>query len=123
MQHIEKINLSEKFASFSDQWSPKVIGEVNDAAVKLAKLEGAFEWHHHKNEDELFLVVQGQLTIKLRDQEDVVLLEGECVVIPRGVEHLPVAEREAHVLLFEPKSTLNTGEVESERTVKEPGRI
>ena len=120
---IQKINLSEKFASFSDQWSPKVIGEVNDAAVKLAKLEGAFEWHHHKDEDELFLVVKGQLTIKLRDQEDIVLSKGECVVIPRGVEHLPVAEREAHVLLFEPKTTLNTGEVESERTVKELERI
>ena len=120
---IQKINLSEKSASFSDQWSPKVVGEVNDAAVKLAKLGGAFEWHHHENEDELFLVVKGQLTIKLRDQEDIMLSEGECVVIPRGVEHLPVAEQEAHVLLFEPKTTLNTGEVESERTVKELERI
>ena len=120
---IQKINLSEKFASFSDQWSPKVIGEVNDAAVKLAKLEGSFHWHHHKHEDELFLVVKGQLTIQLRNQEDIVLSEGECVVIPRGVEHLPVAESEVHVLLFEPKTTLNTGEVENERTVKEPGRI
>ena len=120
---IRKINLSEKFASFTDQWSPKVIGEVNDAAVKLAKLEGDFEWHHHEHEDELFLVVKGQLTIKLRDQEDIVLSEGECVIIPRGLEHLPVAEKEAHVLLFEPKSTLNTGNMESERTVKELGRI
>ena len=116
---IQKINLSEKFSSFSDQWSPKVIGEVGDAAVKLAKLEGSFHWHHHENEDELFLVVKGQLTIRLRDQEDIMLSEGECVVIPRGVEHLPIAESEAHVLLFEPKTTLNTGEVENERTVKE----
>ncbi len=116
---IQKINLSEKFSSFDDQWSPKVIGEVNDTAVKLAKLEGSFHWHHHEHEDELFLVVKGQLTIKLRDQEDIVLAEGECAVIPRGVKHLPVAEREAHVLLFEPKTTLNTGEVENERTVKE----
>ena len=116
---IQKINLSEKFASFTDQWSPKVVGEVNDAAVKLAKLEGAFDWHHHEHEDELFLVVKGQLTIKLRGQEDITLSEGECVVIPRGLEHLPVAEKEAHVLLFEPKTTLNTGNTESERTVKE----
>ena len=120
---IQKINLSEKFASFSDQWSPKIIGEVNDAAVKLAKLEGAFDWHHHENEDELFLVVKGHLTIKLRDQEDITLSEGECVVIPKGVEHLPMAEGEAHVLLFEPKTTLNTGNVESERTVRELERI
>ena len=119
MIQINKINLSEKFASFSDQWNPKVIGEVNEAAVKLAKLEGSFHWHQHEHEDELFLVVKGQLTIKLRDQEDIVLAEGECAVIPRGVEHLPVAEREAQVLLFEPKTTLNTGEVENERTVKE----
>lgn len=115
---IRKINLADKFASFSDRWSPKLIGEVNDAAVKLAKLEGAFEWHRHEQEDELFLVVKGHLTIKLRDQDDIVLNEGECVVIPRGVEHLPVADEEAHVLLFEPNTTLNTGNVESERTVR-----
>ena len=120
---IQKINLSEKFASFTDQWSPKVVGEVNDAAVKLAKLEGAFDWHHHEHEDELFLVVKGQLKIKLRGQEDIVLSEGECVVIPRGLEHLPVADQEAHVLLFEPKTTLNTGNKENERTVKELERI
>ena len=120
---IRKINLEEKFASFTDQWSPKVIGEVNDAAVKLARLEGAFDWHHHKHEDELFLVVRGELTIKLRDQEDLLLSEGECVVIPKGVEHLPVAEQEAQVLFFEPKTTLNTGNTETERTVKELERI
>ena len=120
---IQKVNLAEKFASFSDVWSPKVIGEVGDAAVKLAKLEGTFEWHHHAQEDELFLVVKGKLTIKLWDQDDITLEEGECVIVPRGVEHLPVAEKEAHVLLFEPKTTLNTGNVESERTVRELERL
>ena len=115
---IQKINLADKFASFTDRWSPKIIGEVNDAAVKVAKLEGAFEWHHHQREDELFLVVKGQLKIKLRDQDDIILDEGECVIIPHGVEHLPVADEEAHVLLFEPNTTLNTGNVENERTVR-----
>ena len=90
---IQKVNLAEKFASFSDVWSPKVIGEVNDAAVKLAKLEGAFEWHQHAQEDELFLVVKGKLTIKLRNQDDITLEEGECVIVPRGVEHLPVCRK------------------------------
>ena len=120
---IQKVNLEDKLASFSDLWSPKIIGEVNDAAVKLAKLYGAFEWHHHEYEDELFLVVKGRLVIKLRDQDDIVLDEGECVIIPRGVEHLPVAEEEAHILLFEPKTTLNTGNVQSERTVRELERL
>ena len=120
---IQKINLEDKFASFSEQWSPKVIAEVNDSAVKLAKLEGAFEWHHHELEDELFLVVKGRLVIQLRGQDDLVLEAGECVVIPRGVEHLPVAEREAHVLFFEPNTTLNTGNLESERTVRELERL
>ena len=120
---IQKVNLADKFASFSDRWSPKVIGEVGDAAVKLAKLEGTFEWHHHELEDELFLVVKGQLVIKLRDQDDITLNEGECVIIPRGVEHLPVADKEAHVLLFEPSTTLNTGNIESERTLRELERL
>ena len=115
---IQKINLADKFRSFSEQWSPKVIGEVNSAAVKLAKLEGAFDWHHHELEDELFLVIEGRLTIKLRGQDDIILNEGECVIIPHGVEHLPVADEEAHVLLFEPNTTLNTGNVENERTVR-----
>ncbi len=120
---IQKVNLADKFSSFSEQWSPKIIGEVNDAAVKLAKLSGAFEWHHHEHEDELFLVVKGQLTIKLRDQDDITLGEGECVIIPKGVEHLPVAKKEAHVLFFEPATTLNTGNVQSERTVRELERL
>ncbi len=119
---IEKVNLAQKFSSFSDQWSPKIAGEVNDFHVKLAKLQGEFVWHQHENEDEMFLVVKGRLLIKLRDQ-DIVLNEGEFVVIPRGVEHLPVAEEEVHVVLFEPKATLNTGNVQNERTVSDLQRI
>lgn len=112
---IEKVNLSEKFGLFADHWSPKIAGEVNDSYVKLVKFSGAFVWHTHEDEDELFLVVKGEITIKLRDG-DVRLGEGEFVVIPRGVEHKPVAEAEAHVLLFEPKTVLNTGDVVEERT-------
>ena len=115
---MEKVNIKEKFGLFEDRWSPKVIGEVNDAYVKAVKLKGEFVWHHHDEEDELFLVVKGSMVIKLRDR-DIHLEEGEFVVIPRGVEHLPVAEEEAHVLLLEPKSTLNTGNVTDERTVAE----
>jgi mannose-6-phosphate isomerase-like protein (cupin superfamily) len=114
---IQKVNLAQKFGLFQERWSPKIAGEVNDMQVKLAKLQGEFIWHQHEHEDELFLVVKGSLTIRLRDQDAVVLNEGEFVVIPRGVEHLPVAEEEAHVLLFEPKETLNTGNLQNERTV------
>ncbi|HEY0376512.1 MAG TPA: cupin domain-containing protein [Pyrinomonadaceae bacterium] len=119
---MEKVNIKEKFDLFEDRWSPKVIGQVNDTHVKAVKLKGEFVWHHHDEEDELFLVVKGSLVIKLRDR-DIRLEEGEFVVIPRGVEHLPVAEEEAHVLLLEPKSTLNTGNVTDERTVAEPQHI
>jgi mannose-6-phosphate isomerase-like protein (cupin superfamily) len=115
---IEKVNLTQKFGLFSDQWSPKVAGEINDFAVKLVKLKGEFVWHHHDVEDELFMVVKGQLTIKLRDG-DIVLNEGEFAIIPHGVEHMPVAEEEVHIILLEPKETLNTGNVQSERTVKD----
>lgn len=115
---MEKVNIKEKFDLFEDRWSPKVIGEINDSYVKAVKLKGEFVWHHHDDEDELFLVVKGSLVIKLRDG-DIRLEEGEFVVIPRGVEHLPVADEEAHVLLLEPKSTLNTGSVTNERTVAE----
>lgn len=115
---MEKVNIKEKFDLFEDRWSPKVIGEINDSYVKAVKLKGEFVWHHHDDEDEMFLVVKGSLVIKLRDG-DIRLEEGEFVVIPRGVEHLPVAEEEAHVLLLEPKSTLNTGNVTNERTVPE----
>ncbi|HZY42180.1 MAG TPA: cupin domain-containing protein [Anaerolineae bacterium] len=115
---MEKVNLAQKFSLFDEYWSPRLAGELNDSHVKLVKLKGEFVWHHHDNEDELFLVVKGHLTIKLRDQ-DVELDEGEFVTIPKGVEHLPIADEEAHVLLLEPKSTLNTGNVQSERTVTE----
>jgi len=115
---IEKVNLAQKFSLFNEYWSPRIAGELNDAYVKLAKLKGEFVWHHHVNEDELFLVVKGHLTIRLRGQ-DIELAEGEFVIIPRGVEHLPVAAEEAHVVLLEPKSTLNTGNIQNERTVTE----
>ncbi|HSU79676.1 MAG TPA: cupin domain-containing protein [Candidatus Angelobacter sp.] len=119
---VEKVNLSEKFSLFNDYWSPKIAGEINDMHVKLAKLKGEFMWHHHENEDELFLVVKGKLLLKLRDQ-DVWLEEGEFFIVPKGVEHMPVAEEEAHVLFLEPKSTLNTGNLTNERTVAELRKI
>ena len=119
---MEKINLIQKFRLFQDYWSPKIVGELNDSYVKLAKLRGEFIWHHHEAEDELFLVVKGKLLIKLRDR-DLWLEEGEFVIIPRGVEHLPIAEQEVHLLLLEQKSTLNTGNVTNERTVAELERL
>ncbi|MDQ3754954.1 MAG: cupin domain-containing protein [Acidobacteriota bacterium] len=119
---MQVIKLAEKFNLFQDYWSPKIAGEINDSYVKLVKLKGEFVWHHHATEDELFLVVKGRLIIKLRDRE-LRLSEGEFVIIPRGVEHLPVAEEETHVLLLEPKTTLNTGTERNERTVAELERI
>lgn len=119
---MEKINLIEKFGKFSELWSPKIIGELNGQYVKLAKLKGEFTWHHHEAEEELFLVVKGCLVIKLRDR-DVVLNEGEFFIVPRGTEHMPVAEEETHVLMFEPKTTLNTGNTETDKTVKNPEHI
>jgi mannose-6-phosphate isomerase-like protein (cupin superfamily) len=113
---MEKVNLFDKFASFQDHWSPKIAAEVNDHAVKLVKLQGEFLWHHHEKEDELFFVVRGRLTIRFRDR-DVVLEPNELLVVPRGVEHMPVAEEETWILLVEPAGTLNTGNVESDRTV------
>jgi len=113
---MEKVNLTNKFSLFSDYWSPKIAGELNDSYVKLVKLKGEFVWHHHEQEDELFLVVKGRLLIKLRDR-DILLEEGEFVIIPRGVEHLPIADEEVHVILLEPKSTLNTGNTQNEKTV------
>ena len=111
------INFAEKFAQFSDLWSPRIIAELNGQQVKLAKLLGEFVWHAHKEEDELFLVLAGRLVIQLRDG-DIVLESGELAIIPRGVEHRPVADEEVHVLLFEPASTLNTGTLRNERTVE-----
>lgn len=120
--NIEKVNLAEKFGLFSQHWSPKIAGELNDTHVKLAKLHGEFVWHHHEHEDELFLVVKGRLLIKLRDR-DLWIDEGEFVIIPHGVEHLPVAAEEVHLMLIEPKSTLNTGNIQNERTVAQLAQI
>ena len=119
---MEKINLGEKFKLFDDYWSPKIAAELNGQQVKLVKLKGEFVWHCHEAEDELFLVVMGRLLIRFRDRE-VWLGAGELIVIPAGVEHLPVAPEEAHVLLFEPASTLNTGDAGGERTVADLGRV
>jgi mannose-6-phosphate isomerase-like protein (cupin superfamily) len=115
---MEKVNLSQKFSLFSEHWSPKIVGELNGQQVKVVKLLGEFVWHHHEVEDEMFLVVKGTLTICFRDG-DVRLDAGEFLVIPHGVEHQPVAPEEVQVLLFEPASTLNTGNVASDRTRKE----
>ncbi len=112
---MEKVNLAEKFALFHEHWSPKIVGELNGQHVKLARLKGEFVWHHHEAEDEMFLVVQGQLTMKLRDR-DIVLNPGEFLIVPRGVEHKPVAAEEVQVLLFEPQGTLNTGNVQDDHT-------
>ena len=112
---MKKVNLAEKFALFSDLWSPRVVGEIGDYHLKVAKLKGEFLWHKHDAEDEMFLVVKGRLVIKLRDS-DIELLPGEFLIIPRGVEHMPVADEEAHVVLFEPKTTVNTGDVLSDQT-------
>ncbi len=116
---MRKVNLAAKFALLADYWSPKIVGEVNDFHVKLVKVKGEFVWHHHDGDDELFLVVKGKLRIRLRDG-DVELQEGEFAVVPKGVEHMPVAEEEAHILLLEPKSVLNTGNVRDGRTVDAP---
>ncbi len=119
---MEKVNLLEKFKLVSDFWNPKIVGELNDSFVKVVKLKGEFVWHHHQQEDELFLVVKGSLLMRFRDR-DVRIEEGEFLVVPRGVEHLPIAEEEVHVVLFEPKSTLNTGNLKNERTVAQLERI
>jgi mannose-6-phosphate isomerase-like protein (cupin superfamily) len=119
---IEKVNLSEKFGLFADRWSPKIAARVGDSLVKLVKIEGEFVWHRHESEDELFLVVKGSMKILLRDGE-IELREGEFAVVPRGVEHKPVAAEEAHVLLFEPETVLNTGDVVNEMTVAELGHV
>lgn len=119
---MEKVNLPRKFATFDDHWSPKIVGDLNGQQVKLVKLLGEFVWHHHDHEDELFLVVGGRFRMEFRDRH-VWLEEGEFLIVPRGVEHRPVADEEVHVLLFEPATTLNTGNVTDGRTVDRPGRI
>ena len=119
---MNTINLADKFSSFSDRWSPKIIGELNDFYVKTAKLKGEFVWHHHENEDEMFLVVQGTLRMKFRDHQ-AVIREGEFIIVPHGVEHCPAADEEVQVVLIEPKTTLNTGNLINERTVAQLQRI
>lgn len=120
--NLEKVNIDQKFALFNEYWAPRIVGELNDSYVKLAKLKGEFVWHKHEAEDELFLVTKGRLLIKLRDK-DVSLEKGEFITIPKGVEHKPVADEEVHVLLIEPKSTLNTGNVTNEKTLAQLKRI
>ncbi|MHC4955889.1 MAG: cupin domain-containing protein [Planctomycetota bacterium] len=116
---MDKVNLAEKFGSFSEYWAPRIAGELNGQQVKLAKLHGEFVWHHHEHEDELFLVIRGRLRMELRIENSdrvIDIEEGEFLIVPRGVEHRPVAEEPCEVLLFEPASTLNTGNVRNERT-------
>jgi mannose-6-phosphate isomerase-like protein (cupin superfamily) len=119
---MEKVNLAAEFARIPLPWTPRIAGELNGQAVKLVRFQGEFIWHHHAAEDELFLVVSGRFRMEFRDR-DVWLEPGEFLIVPRGVEHRPVAEAEAHVLLFEPASTLNTGNVRNERTVDRPDRL
>jgi mannose-6-phosphate isomerase-like protein (cupin superfamily) len=122
MPDIEKVNLRAKLALFAAHWQPKVVGELNGQQVKLVKFQGEFLWHHHELEDEMFLVVGGSFVMEFRDRH-VTLKEGEFIIVPRGVEHRPVAPQEAEVLLFEPATTLNTGNVVSERTVPTPQHL
>jgi mannose-6-phosphate isomerase-like protein (cupin superfamily) len=112
---MDKINLAQKLSLFSEQWSPRIIAELNDFHVKLVKLEGEFVWHSHEAEDELFLVLEGRLRMQFRDRT-IVLDPGELIVVPRGTEHCPASDGEVHVLLLEPKSTVNTGTAAGERT-------
>ena len=119
---MEKVNIRQKLSQFDDYWSPKIVGELNGQYVKLVRFLGEFVWHHHEHEDELFLVVKGRFRMEYRERH-VWLEEGEFLIVPRGVEHRPVAEEEAHVLLFEPATTLNTGNVVNERTIQELERL
>ena len=119
---MEKVNLSEKLALFHEHWSPRIVADVGTCQVKLVKLQGEFVWHSHEHEDELFLVLAGRMRMDFRDRQ-VWLEPGELIVVPRGVEHRPYAESEAHVMLVEPNTTLNTGNVREARTVEAPARI
>ena len=119
---MQAVNLSEKLRQVGEFWSPKIVGELNDSYVKVVKFQGEFVWHHHELEDELFLVLKGTLRMRFRDSE-VLVREGEFIVVPKGVDHLPVADEEVHVVLLEPKSTLNTGNVRNERTLETLERI
>ena len=119
---MDKVNIAEKLAGFSAQWEPKIVGELNGQLVKLVKFQGPFVWHHHDTEDEMFLVVKGRFRMEYQDRS-VWIEEGEFVIVPRGVEHRPVAEEEAHVMLFEPATTLNTGNVLDKLTQPELEKI
>jgi mannose-6-phosphate isomerase-like protein (cupin superfamily) len=119
---MHKVNLTQKLQQFSDRWSPRIVGELNGQQIKVAKLEGEFVWHHHADEDELFLVLRGHLDIHLRDRV-IELDPGEFFIVPRGVEHNPVTQEEVHVLLLEPASTRNTGNVRNQFTVDSPERV
>jgi mannose-6-phosphate isomerase-like protein (cupin superfamily) len=119
---MHTVNLTEKFDKIQDYWNPRMLGELNDFAVKAVKLKGEFVWHHHDVEDELFLVMKGTLRMRFRDHEAVVR-EGEFLIVPHGVEHMPVADDEVHLILLEPKSTLNTGNLYNERTVRQLEQI
>jgi mannose-6-phosphate isomerase-like protein (cupin superfamily) len=122
MHELDKINLAAKLSLFADHWSPKVIADLNGQQVKLVKFQGEFVWHHHEHEDELFLVLEGRFRMDYRDRQ-IWLERGELIVVPRGVEHRPFAEEEVAVLLFEPASTLNTGDVVERRTVERLERL
>jgi mannose-6-phosphate isomerase-like protein (cupin superfamily) len=119
---MNPVNLADKFKQFQDYWNPRLLGELNDFAVKAVKLKGEFVWHHHDVEDELFLVVKGTLRMRFRDR-DALVREGEFLIVPHGVEHQPVADEEVHLILLEPKTTLNTGNITNERTVRELEQI
>lgn len=121
-QTIRKISLAEKFAAVTDTWTPRIVGELNGQHVKIARLRGEFVWHHHEHEDELFLVHRGRLRMELRDRT-IVLEAGDMLVVPRGVEHRPVAEEEVELIMFEPAGTLNTGNLVNERTVANPAHL
>ena len=123
---MDKVNLAQKFSLFHEHYSPKIVGEINESYVKVVKLQGEFVWHHHEDEDELFLVVSGELRMRFREkgaEREITIRPGEFVIVPRGVDHLPSADEETHVVLLEPKSTLNTGNIRNERTVAELRRI
>jgi len=123
---MNKINLAEKMASFSEHWSPKIIAELNGQHVKVAKLQGAFDWHFHDKEDELFWIISGQLQMHIRDDGEERVVEigpGELFIVPRGVEHKPVAASEVEIVLFEPATTSNTGNIENDRTKRDLKRI
>lgn len=119
---MEKVNLEKKFSTFTEQWSPKIAGELNGQLIKLAKFKGPFIWHHHDNEDELFYVVKGSFDMEF-ENKTITIHEGEFIIVPRGVEHRPNAKEECEVMLFEPATTLNTGNIENERTLKQLDKI